>query len=41
MKRDLKAFSEYTGGEGKNDGGTEGCHFARVPELFSTMEGVG
>jgi len=22
------------GGEGKDDGGTEGYHFARVPELF-------
>ena len=29
-----KAFSECRGGEGENDGGTEGFHFARVPELF-------
>jgi len=29
-----KAFSEHRGGEGKKDGGTEGYHFARVPELF-------
>jgi len=34
MKRDLKAFSECRVGEGKNDGGTEGYHIARVPELF-------
>jgi len=26
-------FSECRG-EGENDGGTEGYHFARVPELF-------
>ena len=26
------------GGEGKNDGSTEGYHFASVPELFWTME---
>ena len=31
-------FSECRGGEGENDGGTEGYHFARVPELFWTME---
>ena len=29
-----KAFSGCRGGEGKNNGGTEGFHFARVPELF-------
>ena len=33
-----KAFSECRRGEGKNDGSTEGYHFARVPELFWTME---
>jgi len=25
---------KFRGGEGENDGGTEGYHFARVPELF-------
>ena len=27
-------FSEYRGGEGENDGVTEGYHYARVPEPF-------
>jgi hypothetical protein len=27
-------FSECRGGDGENDCGTEGYHFARVPELF-------
>jgi len=36
----MKAFSECRGGEGKNNGGPEDYHFARVPELFSTMEKV-
>jgi len=27
-------FSECRGGVGENDGGTQGYHFARFPELF-------
>jgi len=30
----MKAFSECGGGEEKNHGDTEGCHFARFPGLF-------
>jgi len=36
MKRDLKGrrFQNVEEVKEKNDGGTEGYHFARVPELF-------
>ena len=40
MKRDLKGkrFQNVEEVRGKKDGGTEDYHFARVPELFWTME---
>jgi len=40
MKMDLKGkcFQNVGAGEGINNGGIEGYHFARVPELFRIME---